>query len=286
MASTWGSSWGTSWGTSWDLAFATVPDVTGLTQAQAVAAIEGAGFVAAVITASSDTVLEGLVISQDPLGGASAASGATVTITVSTGAGVDPLDPKYLGRAHNTRVRWLRKKDEEAPTEPLPEVEPPVPGPVGEVARGRGGLNLPSPQPAEVPPLEIEVVLPSVVVPIRSAAPAPLAAPPVAAAAAPVAPAAPAVSTAPAAPTAPPSPFLPTAAQVAAEVMKSIHQLLDAQQQMYSKTLASLGAEVAALRKIVETSAAREAIRVRDEMNRRRAKAIADKLLKDDDESS
>lgn len=62
-----------------------VPDVVGLTQAAGTASIQGAGLVVAVATAYSSTVPAGTIISQVPTGGASAALGSTVTITVSLG---------------------------------------------------------------------------------------------------------------------------------------------------------------------------------------------------------
>ncbi|GJL79850.1 MAG: hypothetical protein NPINA01_28390 [Nitrospinaceae bacterium] len=63
-----------------------VPDVVGLTQAAAEAAIVGAGLdVGTVSTQSSATVSAGDVISQNPIGGASAAAGSSVKIVVSTG---------------------------------------------------------------------------------------------------------------------------------------------------------------------------------------------------------
>lgn len=67
-----------------------VPDVTGETQAAGTATLEGEGFVVAVETAYSDSVAEGLIISQVPTGGSFAASGSTVTITVSLG--IQPVD--------------------------------------------------------------------------------------------------------------------------------------------------------------------------------------------------
>ena len=63
-----------------------VPDVVGLDQASAEAAILSANLaVGAVTTANSDTVPVGDVISQDPAGGASVAEGAAVDLVVSLG---------------------------------------------------------------------------------------------------------------------------------------------------------------------------------------------------------
>lgn len=280
MASTWGNSWGTSWGTSWDLAFATVPDVTGLTQAQAVAAIEAAGFVAAVVTDSSNTVAAGLVISQDPTAGSQASAGSTVTITVSTGIGTNPLDPKFLGRAHNTRVRWLRKKDEAPTPEPVEEIAaPPEPEPEQKPAVPRsGGLRVPKPEVQAEPVPEIKVALPAVVVPIRPATPP--AAEPTAAAAAP----------APSAPPASPAPPAPPAPVSTAEMVQAVAQVfkeaLSEQIALTSKALGALESQITALRKMTEELVAKEAIRDRGERNRRRADAIARKLLNDDEEGA
>ena len=67
----------------------TVPDVTGLPQAQAEAAIVAASLtVGSMTTASSDTVPAGNVISQDPAGGSSAAAGSPVDIVISSGPGL------------------------------------------------------------------------------------------------------------------------------------------------------------------------------------------------------
>lgn len=87
-ADTWGTSWGGttgSWLASWARALVEVPDVVGQTEANGTTALEAEGFVVAVETAYSDSVAVGLVISQDPVGGSFASSGATVTITVSLG---------------------------------------------------------------------------------------------------------------------------------------------------------------------------------------------------------
>ena len=69
-----------------------VPDVVNQAQAAAEAAITGAGLTVGVVSNdSSDTVLAGDVISQNPLGGAIAAAGSAVDLVISTGsAGVGP----------------------------------------------------------------------------------------------------------------------------------------------------------------------------------------------------
>jgi len=78
---------------------ATVPNVVGQTQATAQTTITNAGFVFAINTANSATVAAGRVISQSPVGGASAARGSTVTLLVSLGpAGVQVRVPDVVGR--------------------------------------------------------------------------------------------------------------------------------------------------------------------------------------------
>jgi len=63
-----------------------VPGVVGQSQATAQTQLIGAGFVVVVSRESSTSVPSGDVISQSPSGGVIAASGATVTLVVSTGA--------------------------------------------------------------------------------------------------------------------------------------------------------------------------------------------------------
>ncbi len=62
-----------------------VIDVTGQEEAAAKSALEALGFVVTVTTASSDTVEEGKVISQNPVAGSTAESGTEITLTVSSG---------------------------------------------------------------------------------------------------------------------------------------------------------------------------------------------------------
>ena len=63
-----------------------VPNVAGLTQALATSNITGVGLaVGAITTANSATIASGSVISQNPLGGASAPVGSAVTLVVSSG---------------------------------------------------------------------------------------------------------------------------------------------------------------------------------------------------------
>ena len=65
-----------------------VPNVTGQTQAQASAAISGAGLVLGTVTQqASSTVPSGSVISQSPTAGENVAGGGAVDLVVSTGSG-------------------------------------------------------------------------------------------------------------------------------------------------------------------------------------------------------
>src|SRR5690606_23500582 len=106
-------------GTAWAVQSAPVevPDVTGETQASATSTLEGAGFVVQVQTAFSDSIAEGLVISQVPAGGQAANSGSTVTITVSLG--VQPVaDDQPTGgwlflNSFEAELQRRRREDEE-----------------------------------------------------------------------------------------------------------------------------------------------------------------------------
>lgn len=137
-----------------------VPDVVGLTQADAILAIEAAGFVVSVTTAASNAVATGLVIGQVPAGGEFAAAGSTVAIVVSTGdSGI--LDAKFQGYP-NVRVRGLaREEDEYRPPLPaqitnMPD-GPPVPPPeAGMLARGLDLGLLPDEVVQPLPLVEIE----------------------------------------------------------------------------------------------------------------------------------
>jgi hypothetical protein len=91
-----------AWGSEFDIEVslgvetAEMPDVLGLTQAAAVAAIEGAGLVASISTDYSETVDAGDVISQIPDAGVSVETGSDVCIVVSLG--VEPtIVPDVVG---------------------------------------------------------------------------------------------------------------------------------------------------------------------------------------------
>ena len=65
---------------------ATVPDVVGLPEGDAVSAIEAEGLNAEVVTEPSDEADEGIVIAQDPDAGTELEEGDTVQILVSEGS--------------------------------------------------------------------------------------------------------------------------------------------------------------------------------------------------------
>jgi hypothetical protein len=72
-------------------ALVNVPSVVGSAQAAAQSTIIGAGLTVGVVTtASSTTVASGNVISQNPVGGATAAPGSPVALVVSSGAPAPP----------------------------------------------------------------------------------------------------------------------------------------------------------------------------------------------------
>lgn len=64
---------------------ATVPDVVGMTEAEAAKVLQDAGFDVVPAASFSDTVPSGSVINQDPEAGATALIGSAVSITVSQG---------------------------------------------------------------------------------------------------------------------------------------------------------------------------------------------------------
>lgn len=91
-------------GTAWqEAAPVTVPDVVGLTEAAAVAAIEAEGLVADASFQYSSTVAAGFVISQAPAGGSIVSAGSTVSFAVSLGVrppspSTTATDPKLIAR--------------------------------------------------------------------------------------------------------------------------------------------------------------------------------------------
>jgi hypothetical protein len=82
----WGEVWAPVWKSVWTQTPPTiVPDVVGLSEADATTAVEAEGLTVTVTTAYSASIAVGLVISQDPIAGSSVTAGSAVTITVSLG---------------------------------------------------------------------------------------------------------------------------------------------------------------------------------------------------------
>ncbi len=86
-----------------------VPVTAGLDRPAAVAKLEGAGFVAQVENAHSDTVGAGLVIRSDPSSGSTETRGSTVTITVSSGPKLVKV-PVLVGSQREVAVQQLRSR--------------------------------------------------------------------------------------------------------------------------------------------------------------------------------
>ncbi len=78
---------------------ATVPDVVGLTEAEAKVKLESEGFKMQKQLQESDSVEKGNVISQNPLGATTAAQGSDVTVVISSGANVETMEmPDLTGK--------------------------------------------------------------------------------------------------------------------------------------------------------------------------------------------
>ena len=88
---------------------ATVPDVTGQTQADANTAITDAGLIVGTVTNDyNDTVAAGLVISQDPAGGTAAAGGSAVDLVISLG---QPVVPDVVGQTQADAIAAITAVD-------------------------------------------------------------------------------------------------------------------------------------------------------------------------------
>lgn len=101
-----------------------VPDVVNQKAADAVQAIEAAGFVATKKEAFDETVPAGTVISQSPAAGTQAPAGSQVVLTVSKG--VEPVKvPSLRGKSLNTAISLLKAAElnysvSERPSEKAP----------------------------------------------------------------------------------------------------------------------------------------------------------------------
>ncbi len=77
----------------------TVPDVVGMTEAEAKVALDTEGFAMQKQLQESATVEKGKVISQNPLGATTAAKGSQVTVVISSGTNVEQIQmPDFAGK--------------------------------------------------------------------------------------------------------------------------------------------------------------------------------------------
>jgi beta-lactam-binding protein with PASTA domain/tRNA A-37 threonylcarbamoyl transferase component Bud32 len=84
-----------------------VPNVVGLSEADARSTLEGAGFQVQSVSASSDSTPEGNVSAQNPSAGTDAPKGSTVTITISTGPSTTTV-PDEIGQDKQVAMDDLR----------------------------------------------------------------------------------------------------------------------------------------------------------------------------------
>jgi serine/threonine-protein kinase len=84
-----------------------VPDVVGKPEAEAREILSGAGFLVDAVPEESDSVEEGLVISQDPPANEERPEGATITLAVSAGRGTVTV-PNVVGLSVGAAARNLR----------------------------------------------------------------------------------------------------------------------------------------------------------------------------------
>ncbi|MDQ1438771.1 MAG: eukaryotic-like serine/threonine-protein kinase [Acidimicrobiaceae bacterium] len=82
-----------------------VPTLANLTEQQAVDALHNAGFVAAVVPASSDQVVKGIVLSWTPQG--TQPKGASITITVSSGPPIVAIPDNLVGQPYDAAAKAL-----------------------------------------------------------------------------------------------------------------------------------------------------------------------------------
>jgi eukaryotic-like serine/threonine-protein kinase len=108
---------------------ATVPGTAGESQADAVEAVEEAGFEPTVRMVNSEGVEAGLVVKSSPSGGSTATRGSTVVLTVSKGPKLAKV-PVLVGVQRSVAVQQIRAR---ALSPSVEEEESPAP--VGEVIR-------------------------------------------------------------------------------------------------------------------------------------------------------
>lgn len=85
-----------------------VPDVVGMTEAEAVSTLVNKGFVPNKVDGYDDFIKEGSIISQDPVAGSKAPSGASITIRISLGADTQKKQvPDLMGKDEMTATALL-----------------------------------------------------------------------------------------------------------------------------------------------------------------------------------
>jgi beta-lactam-binding protein with PASTA domain/predicted Ser/Thr protein kinase len=120
---------------------AKVPGTTGLTQEEAVAKLEEAGFETRVETVNSEQVGAGLVVHSEPSGGTNATRGSTVVLVVSKGQKLAKV-PVLVGTQRGVAVQQIRGRglsasvEEEESRKPAGEVIRQSPSAGSELPRG------------------------------------------------------------------------------------------------------------------------------------------------------
>ena len=85
-----------------------VPDVVGMTEAEAVSTLVNKGFVPNKVDGYDDFIKEGSIISQKPVAGSKAPSGASITIRISKGADTQKKQvPDLMGKDEMTATALL-----------------------------------------------------------------------------------------------------------------------------------------------------------------------------------
>ncbi len=122
---------------------AKVPSTAGLSQEEAVAALEEAGFEATVEQVNSEGVEAGLVIHSEPSGGKTATRGSPVVLIVSKGQKLAKV-PVLVGTQRAVAVQQIRGRglvpsvEEEESAKPAGEVVRQAPSAGSELPRGSG----------------------------------------------------------------------------------------------------------------------------------------------------
>jgi serine/threonine-protein kinase len=142
-----------------------VPSTSGMSEAEAIEAIEEAGFRAKVQRVNSASVEEGLVVHTEPSGGEAATNGSTVTVFVSSGPKLTKV-PVLVGSQRNLAVQQIRGSGLEAIVEEEESAKP-----AGQVIRQTpsAGTQVPpgSPVTVVVSKAREQVQLPNVIGKLR-----------------------------------------------------------------------------------------------------------------------